>query len=91
MATQAFGAAGAAGGVALLLGVANPVGATIAGAAVLGYGAWTVGNMIYDHRAEIAESFNTAKDWAGERLSDAGDFVADQGKKVLSTVSFGLL
>ena len=75
----------------LLLGVANPVGITVAGAAVLGYGAWTLGNMIYDNRAEIAESFNAAKDWAGERLSDAGDYVADQGKKLLSSVSFGLL
>ena len=90
VATRAFGAAGAAGGVALLIGVANPVGATIAGAAVLGYGAWTVGNMIYDHREEIAASFNTAKDWAGERLSNVGDAVADGGRKVLSTVSFGL-
>ena len=90
-ATRAFGAAGALGAGALLLGVANPVGITVAGAAVLGYGAWTLGNMIYDNRAEIAESFNAAKDWAGERLSDAGDYVADKGKKLLSSVSFGLL
>lgn len=91
VATRAFGAAGALGGAALLLGVANPIGATVAGAAVLGYGAWSLGNMVYDHRAEIAESFVAAKDWAGKRLSDIGESVADQAKKVRSTVSFGLL
>ena len=86
--TRGLGAAGAIGATALMF---TPVGATAAGAAVLAYGAWKVGNLVYDHRAEIAEGFNAAKDWAGRTLSGIGDSVADSGKKVLSSVSFGLL
>jgi hypothetical protein len=91
VATRVLGGAGALGGIALLAGVANPIGATVAGAAVLAYGAWSVGNTIYDHRQQIAEGFDAAKDWAPKRLSDLGGAVESQGKKVLSSVSFGLL
>lgn len=91
VATRVFGGAGALGGIALLAGVTGPVGVAVAGGAVLAYGAWSVGNTIYDHRDDIAEGFRAAKDWAGERLSDVGDAVAGGSKKVLSTVSFGLL
>ncbi len=57
-ATRGFGLAGAAGGGALLASSAGlialgPVGVGIAGAAVLGYGAWTLGNYVYDHWDDI--------------------------------------
>jgi hypothetical protein len=89
--TRGLGLAGAAGAGALLFATLNPVGLTVAGGAVLAYGAWTAGNAIWDHRAEIAEGVNTAKDWAGDRLSDAGNLAKEGGKKLLSGVSFGLL
>lgn len=70
-ATRGFGLAGAAGGGALLASSAGlvalgPVGVGIAGAAVLGYGAWTLGNYVYDHWGDIT-------DFAGK----AGGYIAD--------------
>ena len=77
-ATRGFGLAGAAGGGALLASSAGlialgPVGAGIAGAAVLGYGAWTLGNYVYDHWDDITEFGSAALDWTGDRLGDAAD------------------
>ena len=57
--TRVAGAAGVAGGGALLLAGAGiiaplgPVGLAVAGAAVLGYAAWGLGNLVYDNRAAI--------------------------------------
>ncbi|MBA2954697.1 hypothetical protein GON03_10210 [Nocardioides sp. MAH-18] len=94
-ATRGFGLAGAAGGGALLASSAGlialgPVGVGIAGAAVLGYGAWTLGNYVYDHWDDITEFGGKALDWTGDRLDDvadaadaatdwAGDRLADAG------------
>lgn len=77
-ATRGFGLAGAAGGGALLASSAGlialgPVGAGIAGAAVLGYGAWTLGNYVYDHWDDIERFGSNAVEWTGDRLSDAYD------------------
>lgn len=77
-ATRGFGLAGAAGAGTLLASSAGlialgPVGAGIAGAAVLGYGAWTLGNYVYDHWDDITEFGGKALDWTGDRLSDLGD------------------
>ena len=109
-ATRGFGLAGAAGGGALLASSAGlialgPVGAGIAGAAVLGYGAWTLGNYVYDHWDDITEFAGNAADWAGDRFDDAVDVAsdaagwagdrlsdaADFGKDAVDTLSFGLL
>jgi hypothetical protein len=76
-ATRGFGLAGAGGAGALLAAGAlglGPVGLGIAGAAVIGYGAWSLGNFVYDHRAEIGHAISSSVDWAGDRLSDAKDW-----------------
>ena len=94
-ATRGFGVAGAAGAGALLASSAGlialgPVGVGIAGAAVLGYGAWTLGNYVYDHWDDIEEFGSKALDWTGDRLGDlaaaqqeavgwAGDRLSDAG------------
>jgi hypothetical protein len=77
-ATQGFGVAGAVGGSALLASSAGlialgPVGLGIAGAAVLGYGAWSLGNYVYDHWDDITEFGGAALDWTGDRLGDVSD------------------
>lgn len=77
-ATRGFGLAGVAGGGALLASSAGlialgPVGVGIAGAAVLGYGAWTLGNYVYDHWDDITEFGSEALEWTGDRLGDAYD------------------
>lgn len=77
-ATRGFGLAGAAGAGTLLASSAGlialgPVGAGIAGAAVLGYGAWTLGNYVYDHWDDITEFGGKALDWTGDRLGDVAD------------------
>jgi hypothetical protein len=75
-ATRGFGAAGAVGAGALLASSAGlialgPVGLGIAGAAVLGYGAWSAGNYLWDHREQIAEFTSNAAGWVGDRATDA--------------------
>jgi hypothetical protein len=80
-ATRGFGLAGAAGGGALLASSAGllalgPVGAGIAGAAVLGYGVWTLGNAVYDNWDNITEFGGKALDWTGDRLADAGEGIS---------------
>ncbi|MFI2753740.1 hypothetical protein ACGIF2_09925 [Cellulomonas sp. P22] len=150
-ATRGFGAAGALGAGALIASGAGlialgPVGLAVAGAAVLAYGAWSVGNLVWDNREAIGNFFQSvgghiadgasaawrattgvasdawnattgaasdawnattgaasdawnattgavsdATDWAGDRLSDAGNAIADAGKGALHTLSFGFL
>ncbi|HWM59818.1 MAG TPA: hypothetical protein VNO83_18465 [Pseudonocardia sp.] len=68
----------------------GPVGLGIAGAAVPGYGAWSLGTFVRD-REQLGELTSDAENWAGERLCDAGDAVEDRGKQAVSTLSFGLL
>jgi len=63
-ATRGFGAAGAIGAGALLASSAGlvalgPVGLGIAGAAVLAYGAWSLGNLIWDNREAIGDFFTS--------------------------------
>lgn len=75
-ATRGFGVAGAVGGGALVassLGLValGPVGLGIAGVAVLGYGAWSLGNYVYDHWDDIEEFGSAAIDWVGDRAGDA--------------------
>jgi len=81
-ATRGFGLAGAAGGGALLASSAGlvalgPVGVGIAGAAVLGYGAWSLGNYVYDNWDNITEFGSNAVNWTGDRISDAAGAVND--------------
>ena len=101
-ATRGFGLAGAAGGGALLASSAGlialgPVGAGIAGAAVLGYGAWTLGNYVYDHWDDITEfagnAADWAADWAGDRFDDAVGAASDAagwaGDRLSDAADFG--
>lgn len=74
-ATRGFGLAGAGGAVAVLA-MANPVGIAVGGAAVLAYGAWSLGNFVYDHRQEIGRFASSAASWTGDRLGDAGAAVS---------------
>jgi hypothetical protein len=67
-ATRVAGAAGAAGAGALLISASpflftlGPVGVAVAGAAVLAYGAWSIGNFVYDNRKAIAAFGDKVKD-----------------------------
>ena len=78
-ATRGFGIAGAAGAGTLMassagfLAALGPVGVAVAGGAVLAYGAWSVGNLVYDNWDEIKEFTGNAVGWAGDRLDDAVD------------------
>ena len=63
-ATRGFGAAGALGAGALIASGAGlialgPVGLGIAGAAVIAYGAWSVGNLVWDNREAIGDFFQS--------------------------------
>lgn len=86
-ATRAFGLGGAAGAGALLLAGAalGPVGVAVAGGAVLLYGAWSLGNYVYDHWGQIRDfgsrvgsavsgAVDSAGTWAGNQLSGLRDW-----------------
>lgn len=112
-ATRGLGLVGAAGAGALLassplIGILslNPVGAAVAGAAVLGYAAWSLGNLVYDNREAIgsflSSAASTAKDlaldagsaaraWASSRISTVTGSVSDLGTGALRVLSLGLL
>jgi len=78
-ATRGFGLAGAGGAVAVLamaMAMANSVGIAVGGAAVLAYGAWSLGNFVYNHRQEIGRFASSAASWTGDRLGDAGAAVS---------------
>lgn len=81
-ATRGFGLAGAVGGGTLLASSAGlialgPIGAGIAGAAVIGYGLWTGGNYIYDHWDDISDFGGRAAEWTGDRWNDTTEAVSN--------------
>lgn len=100
-ATRGFGAAGVVGSGALMLAGAGvlslgPVGLGVAGAAVLGYGAWSAGNYLWDHRQQIADFAENAANWVGDKatsayhatreaLGDATDWAADKLSEAADT------
>lgn len=77
--TRVLGAAGAGGASALLFASAalGPVGLTVAGAAVLTYGAWSLGNLVYDNWGEITDAVGRAAGWVGDRATDVGRAVSE--------------
>ena len=93
-ATRGFGAAGALGAGALLASGAGlialgPVGLGIAGAAVLAYGAWSLGNLVYDNREAIGDFFQSVGGHIADgasaawnattgAVSDATDWASDR-------------
>lgn len=85
-ATGAVGLMGAAGmlgpGAAGLMIAAGPVGLGVAGAAVVAYGAWELGNLVYDNHEAIEHFASKTVEWTGDRLRD----IADVGKKLLPDV-----
>lgn len=78
-ATRGFGAAGAVGAGALIgssvgLVALGPAGITVAGGAVLAYGAWTAGNYLVDHWEQVEDLHDAAASWAtAEAHAMAGD------------------
>ncbi|TKR23915.1 hypothetical protein FA014_08775 [Cellulomonas hominis] len=102
-ATRGFGLAGAAGaGTLIAVGTGalalGPVGLAVAGGAVLAYGAWSVGNLIWDNREAIGDFVSTAGKavWDGattawnattDAVSDAADWAGDQVDKAKDAVS----
>ncbi|PSL08324.1 hypothetical protein CLV30_101295 [Haloactinopolyspora alba] len=73
---QLAGAAAAGGGAALILATAGlvPAVGVIAPAAVAALavaGAWTVGNLIYDHWPSINSALDDANDWVEDRKVEA--------------------
>ncbi|WP_024286243.1 hypothetical protein [Cellulomonas sp. KRMCY2] len=81
--TRVAGAAGAVGAGALLASSAGlialgPVGLGIAGAAVLAYGVWSLGNYVYDNWGAITDFTGRAAGWVGDRFSDAADWAGDR-------------
>jgi uncharacterized protein YukE len=98
-ATRGFALGGVAGaGTLLLAGSAlGPVGVAVAGGAVLAYGAWSLGNMIWDNReaigdfvssaaGHVADAASTAWNATTGAVSDAvdwaGDTVRDAGENL---------
>jgi hypothetical protein len=49
----------------------GPAGAAIIAGALLATAAWTLGNLVYDHRKWIGHKLSDAGGWAGDRASDA--------------------
>ncbi|MFF1528007.1 hypothetical protein [Cellulomonas sp. NPDC058312] len=102
-ATRGFGLAGAAGaGTLIAVGTGalalGPVGLAVAGGAVLAYGAWSLGNLVWDNREAIGDFFVSAggavKDVAvgawnatTDAVSDAADWAGDQVDKAKDAVT----
>ena len=99
-ATRGFGLAGAAGAGTLLLAGASlgPVGLAVAGGAVLAYGAWSLGNLVWDNReaigdffgaagGKIADGWNATTGAVSNAVSDAADWAGDQVDKAKDAVS----
>lgn len=59
VATRVLGAAGAVGAAGVLT-LSNPVGLTVAGGAVLAYGAWSLGNLAWDNRKAVGSFLSRA-------------------------------
>jgi uncharacterized protein YukE len=102
-ATRAFGLGGAVGAGALLAAGAGvvalgPVGLAVAGGAVLAYGAWSLGNLVWDNREAIGDFLGSAaghvKDAAvgawnatTDAVSGAADWAGEQVDKAKDAVS----
>lgn len=100
-ATRGFGLAGAGGAGALLAAGAlglGPVGLAVAGGAVLAYGAWSLGNLVWDNREAIGDFLGSAGktvwnagaaavDWTKDAASNAVDWAGDQVSKAKDAVS----
>lgn len=102
-ATRGFGLAGAAGaGTLIAVGTGalalGPVGLAVAGGAVLAYGAWSLGNLVWDNREAIGDFFQSAggaiaDGWnattgaVSNAVSDAADWAGDQVDKAKDAVS----
>jgi len=93
-ATRVAGATGVAGATALLISASpflftlGPVGFAVAGAAVLAYGAWSIGNFVYDHRKAIAAFGGKVRDGVvrGVELQvEAARATVNAAKDVLAT------
>ena len=90
--TRVAGAAGAAGALALgatYLGLAalGPVGVAIAAGAVIGYGLWSLGNLVYDHRAQIGAFFGKVGSGLATGARHVGEAVTrtvDSARQALS-------
>lgn len=49
----------------------TPVGWAAAGAGVLAYGAWSLGNLAWDHREQIGQFMSDSASWVGDKATDA--------------------
>jgi hypothetical protein len=65
----------------------GPVGLGIAGAAVLAYGAYSLGNLIYDNRKAIGKAFTTAGKWVGHQASNAYHAVSNTVDDAVHTIT----
>jgi hypothetical protein len=87
VATRVLGGVGALGAGALLassmgLIALGPVGLAIAGVAVLAYAAWSLGNVIWDHRQAIAHAATVAWDATVSAVSAGAHAVDDAAHAV---------
>lgn len=44
---------------------------------MLAYGAWSLGNYVWDHREQIGEFLGNARDWTADRFEDVGEGLSD--------------
>lgn len=75
-----LGSAGAAVAATALGLTAAPVVVTIAGGVAVGAAVWSVGNLTWDHRDDIARAVTSAAEWTGDRTEDAAGAIADAGE-----------
>lgn len=91
-ATRVAGALGAGGALALgatYLGLAalGPVGVALAAGAVIGYGLWSLGNLVYDHREQIGAFFGRVGSGLATGARHVGEAVTrtvDSARQALS-------
>ncbi|WP_028051142.1 WXG100 family type VII secretion target [Cellulomonas sp. URHD0024] len=76
-ATRGFAVAGGVGAGLLLFATLTPVGAAVAGAAVLAYGAWTLGNYVWDNREAIGSFFSSVGGHIADGASAAWNATSD--------------
>ncbi len=85
------------GGVAVLAGGAQlaamaglltlgPVGAGIVAGALIVTAAWTVGNLVWDHREQIGHAMETAGKWVADQAGRAVDGAKKVGSKIASGI-----
>jgi hypothetical protein len=83
------------GGVAVLAGGAQlavmaglltlgPVGAGVVAGALIVTAAWTLGNVVWDHREQIGHALETAGKWVGDQAGKAVEGVKKVGSKIAS-------